>query len=454
MKDRVPTKPGRVKLTKADGSSEYVTMERADEPTQVGTPLNKGTLLSDATAAALGLAGDATVNDGLAKLALGPFKIGDTLSTLRTDLGNKWLLCNGAVVDATVYPSLYALLSAVISGAAVGGYGTPRDIASDGTTYVACGYDHTTSKAFIKYSTDPAGSSVWTSVNIVGSYGWRPTKVAVHDGMWVAIGHSTDTHVPFIATATDPTGDWTVQNISEYECYLTGLAFAFGQWIAVGSDGTGANTRAFTTANPLSSWAVTTINTADSFMLEDLEFNGTVLCAVGYGKYNNYPYALVKEGASGSWVLKKLSSTLYFHLNSIAYASGMWVAAGQYTSTLLAAVYASADLITWTFKQIVNSPVAYNGAFVGYWNESWHVGFSGNGYYPAVATAADPLLEWGVTKLSDSDYDIYGLASTQQYLFILGMDHSSSNTVASMLLKRLPQISINGVYTYIKALEG
>lgn len=41
VKDRVPTYPGRMKLTKQDGSSEYVTLERADSPTQAGTPINK-----------------------------------------------------------------------------------------------------------------------------------------------------------------------------------------------------------------------------------------------------------------------------------------------------------------------------------------------------------------------------------------------------------------------------
>ena len=39
--DRVPTLPGRVKLTKEDGTEEYVTWERADEPTETGTPINK-----------------------------------------------------------------------------------------------------------------------------------------------------------------------------------------------------------------------------------------------------------------------------------------------------------------------------------------------------------------------------------------------------------------------------
>lgn len=48
MKDRVPTQPGRVKLTHADGTSEYAMLERADEPTQTGTPINKATLFSSA----------------------------------------------------------------------------------------------------------------------------------------------------------------------------------------------------------------------------------------------------------------------------------------------------------------------------------------------------------------------------------------------------------------------
>lgn len=71
MKDRVPKYPGRVKITHADGTSEYVTLERADEPVSgnEGTPLNKATLLSDDTAAELKLTGDdPTVNDALKKL--------------------------------------------------------------------------------------------------------------------------------------------------------------------------------------------------------------------------------------------------------------------------------------------------------------------------------------------------------------------------------------------------
>ena len=44
MENRVPTKPGRIKLTDDSGNVKYYYMERADEPTTEGTPLNKATL--------------------------------------------------------------------------------------------------------------------------------------------------------------------------------------------------------------------------------------------------------------------------------------------------------------------------------------------------------------------------------------------------------------------------
>ena len=40
FKDRVPQKPGRVKITPEEGTAFYATLERADEPIEVGTPLN------------------------------------------------------------------------------------------------------------------------------------------------------------------------------------------------------------------------------------------------------------------------------------------------------------------------------------------------------------------------------------------------------------------------------
>lgn len=63
MKDRTPRYPNRIKLTHDDGTVEYVIWERADEPIEVGTPLNKSTLLRDETAALVSLDDNATVDN-------------------------------------------------------------------------------------------------------------------------------------------------------------------------------------------------------------------------------------------------------------------------------------------------------------------------------------------------------------------------------------------------------
>lgn len=63
MKDRTPTRPGRVLLTPEDGSAPFfATITRADEPTQNGDPLNKNTFLKDETADLFGMGRDAVPN--------------------------------------------------------------------------------------------------------------------------------------------------------------------------------------------------------------------------------------------------------------------------------------------------------------------------------------------------------------------------------------------------------
>ena len=81
MKDRVSANPGRVKLTPEDGSPAfYATMERADNPVEEGTPLNKSTLLSDAACDLLEIPQTSTVNDAL--LAAGALKSRAVTATL------------------------------------------------------------------------------------------------------------------------------------------------------------------------------------------------------------------------------------------------------------------------------------------------------------------------------------------------------------------------------------
>ena len=74
---------------------------------------NSGQVLLDSHArVTTGLASGSTLDDALQSVVKdgGAFQIGDTLTTARTNLGDKWLLCNGKQITQTDYPVLVGLL--------------------------------------------------------------------------------------------------------------------------------------------------------------------------------------------------------------------------------------------------------------------------------------------------------------------------------------------------------
>ena len=70
MKDRISTYPGRVRLIPVEGQENVFDLTRADEPLQIGTPLNRNSLLKDDTALLFGLTSDAMPDDVLSKIGI------------------------------------------------------------------------------------------------------------------------------------------------------------------------------------------------------------------------------------------------------------------------------------------------------------------------------------------------------------------------------------------------
>ena len=76
---------------------------------------NSGQVLLDSDArVTTGLASGSTLDDALQSVVkdTGAFQVGDTLTTARTNLGSKWLLCNGTQITQADYPALVGLLGA------------------------------------------------------------------------------------------------------------------------------------------------------------------------------------------------------------------------------------------------------------------------------------------------------------------------------------------------------
>lgn len=86
MNDRISNHPNRWKLTPVTGQTNVYDLERADDPTVAGTPLNKATFLPDAVAAAVEAA------TGASDVAL-PADALDALASAMTDIGTRTNVC-------------------------------------------------------------------------------------------------------------------------------------------------------------------------------------------------------------------------------------------------------------------------------------------------------------------------------------------------------------------------
>ena len=308
MQDRVPLHPGRVKLTPVAGQENTYDMTRADEPTQEGTPLNKATLLKDATAALYGLGADAVPDDVFAALTT---KIGDIKVSARTDLSNNWLLCNGAAINKHVYPELYNVLHAIDS--------TP-----------------------VFYS--PAISATINIANI--------TCMHYYNGIYL----TCDTGGTIYASRDKTT--WSEVHTATKKTYFDNIKFINGYYIAVGG-----NWGLFAYAtNPFGTWSEGIVN----------NYNGTYTIDVVYGNNsfvflaltNNYNVDLYYTSSltSSSWTKVSIVGGSSYRAYNLFYSSNcFWITTVYESKTR---IYKLTSLTASSVLVIASTSVAANGDYI------------------------------------------------------------------------------------------
>ena len=110
IKDRNVEFPNRYKFTKVAGTDDIYDIEPAPgEVEEEGDYFNKANMLQDVTAEKYGLDNTAVPNDVFNLLCDSPEHIGDLKQSLRADIGDPWLLCNGEQFRTDDYPELAKL---------------------------------------------------------------------------------------------------------------------------------------------------------------------------------------------------------------------------------------------------------------------------------------------------------------------------------------------------------
>ena len=426
--------------------------------------------------------------------------VGTIKATVRTDLGDKWLLCNGDTVSREEYPSLSDVISPDISkewemkiawqnSAVPGAYDNEVSCITYGNGYwVAAGtdYDGSNHRACIFYTTDL--NSEWTKKILWShsdNYGNSEINGIIYaDGYFVVAAKrsSSSTYYAQIAYATSPDEEWTQKTIwsgRSSNQSLKCLTYANGYW-AVGGERYYGNSfygRIAYSQSLDGEWTGLDIwtHSSTSCPVNCITYAEGKWAVGGQRRVDENYFASIaySENINGQWITKDLWS--YSNSSSVIrcifYANGQWVVGGrqqQDGSTFLSEIAYSTSLAgEWTQKSIWSGNNSSNAGIdsITYADGSWVLCgryTDGNKHYGRIAYALFLDGPWEMKDLWGSNNScnyIKNISFSGQKLFACGAYYDSSwaspycaeLAFIDLSVIRLPLISISGAYAYIKA---
>lgn len=119
------------------------------------------------------------------------FKVGDMLTTMRTDLDDSWLLCNGAIVSAEEYPELEPLCASDVENRWSYSYPAPCSTSAYSAFNEECLAVPYLEDSYygIAFTTDPTSAN-WTKLSQLSSSSY-PISLSYVNGYWVYTVSST-----------------------------------------------------------------------------------------------------------------------------------------------------------------------------------------------------------------------------------------------------------------------
>lgn len=304
------------------------------------------------------------------------YRVGDVLTTARANLGDKWLLCDGSIIDKILHPELFEIFKIdwLIGSALVANNGSDKFPASH-----ACFYN-----------------GKWVTIGVGKPYGGQNTLFS-----WFS-----DT----------PTGKWTNRIIEGTDPIdiVTCLKVLNGNLIICGScEVTSAGrhrARIWYTTDPTNitrSWSTKDITETIRYgpFVQDIDYGNGMYIAGCILDYNRNGAIFISNSLYGDW--SQVSVNGLSDVVSVAYCNGKWFILG--TSNSKATLwFASNPNGPWTAKQITSD----NSGSLAFKKIIFQDGLyvligkrqasSGASFYPVLFTATDPSGTWSMITLDDS----------------------------------------------------
>lgn len=250
------------------------------------------------------------------------YRIGDILATARTDLDNKWLLCDGRIIDKNAYPKLFEILK----------------------------------------RNWMLGKRLEYDINVHTPY---ITHFCEYNGEWVGIGilHPIDTNIKNIDVqtwhGTSPAGVLkaaknimpTDNGLLSFDCHgfkvLNGKLVAYGSiGFSYPSDSSDASRGRIWYTENLKTWKYKDLLHQNYAEINDLIYtNGIYVATCGYGTGSTHPKLLKSQLLDGNWSEIALPDNVY-RLMNICCGNTFVIPCytGQYNRTLKESIIVSASI--------------------------------------------------------------------------------------------------------------
>lgn len=391
------------------------------------------------------------INDVNTSVSSAGFKIGDTLNTARTDVGDEWLLCNGELVKRNDYPELGEHYSNAFLEASTSGQVKMGKIKYYNGFWVGAGADNTSTKSSYILTADNPAKKIAVKKHADLR---EATDLTCYNGTWVVIGTSSSS--PCIYTSTDPENTWELYTISD----LTGVALKSiiclnGVWVIAATINN--YPYIFTTTDLFGEWKVYQVSTDTKITLSGITYYNNTWIIFGNLSTGKYPYIFTATELDGSWSGFQLAETTTT-LTGLIYYNNIWISIG-YKGDYSYILTSTTLLENWTEKQISDEKVKiygmnyYNGTLIAVGNNGHSSG--GSGY---IFESEDLGENWEL-KAKVSKAILYGVGCDDISFVAVGSRYTTSDSTYQTGIVTnssfiLPTISQDSTYTYIKAKEA
>lgn len=398
------------------------------------------------------------------------YQIGDILTTARTNLGDKWALCNGTSIAPNQYPNIHSLLYGEtidistslnvsnINSVGCGGVIVLPDntcVMTIGGSYSSGSYNYTFFK--MKYSSAP--SHVWYDGSLSlnpDTYGWLsyangemiiPAGITVNNEKKWAIYYNTST--------VSPTAAWTnriVIDARNGSDSISNVVYFNGKYIFALRKYNNMQIAIYSSSSLAGTWSnVATISNIQ-YMHSSLSIvnNQLALCVGIYESSRSTVFGLIYSSNGTNWTTMKMPHASNINKvtgSAITYLNGSYIiSGGTYTDSWRGAVLISTSLNgNWDAYNISSAVTDSVLAPVVYANGKYYIVVREESSSKSVLyTASSPAGPW--TALSTYVSDICRNVITDQSGNIIMATGRYVTTLGSWL----PLISPDKSYAYIK----